>query len=222
MTKTLHLSNVSRIGFVSVAALFALFFVSSGAPKAHAAITSQLERGSNASDVTQLQQFLATNSFIYPAGIVSGHFGPLTEAAVVQFQVAYGIPQVGRVGPVTMAKINDIMSSGFGLDVSAPASTNGSVQTSKNGATINWTTNELARGQVYYDTAPIRSDESTAHAQQAYVSGTSAPNNTDVRNTQSVSIQGLQPNTLYYYLTRAVDNSGNVSLVLGNTFTTNQ
>ncbi|TSC81788.1 MAG: Peptidoglycan binding protein [Parcubacteria group bacterium Gr01-1014_20] len=219
MTKKI---NVSKISFVSVGTLLALVLIlSATTQKAHAAITSQLDLGSTVSDVAELQQFLATNSFIYPAGIVSGYFGPLTQAAVVQFQVAYGIPQVGRVGPMTMAKINSIMSSGFGLDISAPIKANASVQANRTDATIGWTTNELARGQVYYDTLPIRSDEATGHAQQAYVSGVFAPNNTNTQNSQSVTIQGLQPNTLYYYLTRAIDNSGNLSMSVQNTFRTN-
>lgn len=219
MTNTLHLQKFSlaATGVFTVLALSVFF----GAHQVNAALTSELDFGSRSDDVTELQQFLASNAMIYPAGLVTGYFGPLTQAAVMQFQASYGIPQVGRVGPMTQAKINDIMSSGFGLDTSAPIKANASIQTTRTGATINWTTNELARGQVYYDTFPIRSDESNRHAQQAYVSGTSAPNNSDVRNTQSVSIQGLQPNTLYYYLTRAVDNSGNVSMTLSNTFRTN-
>ncbi len=109
-----------------------------------------------------------------------------------------------------------------GLDISAPSAANPTLQANRTSATLNWSTNELARGQVYYDTAPIQSSEASGHAQQAYVSGTSAPNNTDVRNSQSVTIQGLQPNTTYYYLTRAIDNSGNVSMTNANSFVTTQ
>jgi len=213
------MKNITRISFLSSAALFTFLFVSSViAPKALA--VGQSSMGSNGSNVSALQQFLATNSMIYPAGIVSGYYGPLTQAAVVQFQAAYGIPQVGQVGPVTQAKINDIISSGFGLDITAPTMINASVQTTRTTATISWQTSTLARGQVYYDTAPIRSDETTGPFQVAFVSGVSATNNTDVRNTQTVTIQGLQPNTLYYYLTRAIDNSGNISISPQNTFVT--
>lgn len=206
------------IGGIMAGALFVSLF---GVENAHAALSSELDFGSTGSEVTELQQFLSTNSLIYPAGMVTGYFGPLTQAAVRQFQANYDIAQVGRVGPITMAKINDIMSSGFGLDTSAPIMSNASIQTNSTNATVNWTTNELARGQVYYDTFPIRSDEGFRRAQQAFVSGASAPNNTDVRNTQSVTILGLQPNTLYHYITRAVDNSGNYTMTLSNTFHTN-
>jgi peptidoglycan hydrolase-like protein with peptidoglycan-binding domain len=222
MTKTI---NTSRISFILAGVLFALVFVSSAAiPTTHAAISTELDLGENGSEVTELQQFLATNSLIYPSGIVSGFFGPLTEAAVRQFQASYDIPQAGRVGPITRARINNIMSSGFGLDTRAPMMENRSVQTNSTNATINWTTNELARGQVYFDRLPIRSDEATGRAGQAiaYVSGVSAPNNTSALSSQSVTIQNLQPNTLYYYFTRAIDNSGNVKVTLSNTFQTKQ
>ena len=62
--------------------------------------------------VTNLQKFLkAMGTDIYPAGLVTGYYGPLTKAAVAKFQMNYGIvtgvstPGYGRVGPKTMAKI---------------------------------------------------------------------------------------------------------------------
>ncbi len=215
--------NLSRISILSVATSLALLFVLlASTPVAQAAITSQLELGSRGTQVSELQQFLATNSLIYPAGIVSGYYGPLTRAAVLQFQVAYDISQVGRVGPTTMAKMNSIMSSGLGLDVSSPMIANKSLQTSRNSATVNWMTGEPAQSQVYLDTQPLRSDEATMHAQQPYVSGTLSLGNVVANNSHSVVINGLQPNTVYYFITRAIDRSGNVSMTLQNSFVTNQ
>ena len=109
-------------GLFSGGAVLALLFVSSAAlPLAHAQITAtELSVGSSGSQVTQLQQVLATDSKIYPSGDVTGYFGSLTQAAVTQFQVAYCIDQVGQVGPVTEAKINDIMASGLGLVTTVP------------------------------------------------------------------------------------------------------
>ncbi len=218
-------NTIAKIGFTSMGILLAIIFiVGAQVPKAHAALINELDFGSRGSEVTQLQEFLATNPMIYPAGIVSGNFGPLTRSAVAQFQLAYDLPQVGRVGPMTRAKINEIMSSGFGLDTSAPNMDNKSMQIGRNDATINWTTNELAQGQVYYDLSPIRSDEASGHTRQetSYVSGTSVPNNAGVRTAQSVVISGLQPNTPYYYFTRAIDNSKNVNVTLSKMFRTNQ
>ena len=72
-----------------------------------------LSSGAEGKDVTSLQRFLAIDSSVYPEGIVSGFFGPLTERAVKRFQVKYGIvssgsPQTtgyGTVGPRTRALI---------------------------------------------------------------------------------------------------------------------
>jgi len=58
-------------------------------------------------DVRQLQKFLKTFPDIYPEGLVTGYFGPLTEAAVKRFQEKQGIDPVGYVGPKTLAKLKD-------------------------------------------------------------------------------------------------------------------
>ncbi len=73
------------------------------------AITStSLRRGSSGDKVTSLQTALATDISIYPEGLITGSFGPLTEQAVKRFQIKYGIDPVGQVGPITKAKINEI------------------------------------------------------------------------------------------------------------------
>lgn len=222
MNKTLH---ALRISLISGGAILALLVVSPlMSPLAHAALTSQMGVGSNGGDVTQLQQFLATNSQIYPAGIVSGYYGPLTEAAVTQFQVVYGISQVGNVGPITEAKINNIMASGFGLDNSAPTIGTISVsQVNPTTATINWSTNVPARGQVFYSTSPIQANEATGVYQLPYIGGAAASANsyTGVSNTQEVQLSGLQQNTFYYFIVRSIDNSGNVGMSMTQSFQTN-
>ena len=50
-------------------------------------ISNEIGVGSTGADVSTLQTFLATNSTIYPQGLVTGTFGPLTEAAVVNWQM---------------------------------------------------------------------------------------------------------------------------------------
>ncbi|HDZ54156.1 MAG TPA: peptidoglycan-binding protein [Candidatus Nealsonbacteria bacterium] len=70
-------------------------------------------------DVRYLQIFLkAQGPEIYPEGIVSGWFGPLTKKAVIRFQEKYaedilapwGLTEgTGFVGSTTRAKINDIL-----------------------------------------------------------------------------------------------------------------
>ena len=67
---------------------------------------------SNNSNVRCLQQFLKNQGTeIYPEGLVTGNFFTLTKAAVVRFQKKYGIYQTGFVGPLTRAKISQLLGS---------------------------------------------------------------------------------------------------------------
>lgn len=69
--------------------------------------------GASGPGVSQLQQFLARDSSVYPEAIVSGFYGSLTLAAVQRFQVknnivSTGLPSTtgyGRVGPKTLGVI---------------------------------------------------------------------------------------------------------------------
>lgn len=74
--------------------------------------TRALAVGDIGDDVTQLQAFLAKDPALYPEGLVTGRFGSLTKAAVMRFQERYGINPIGRVGPQTMAKLNEVMGGG--------------------------------------------------------------------------------------------------------------
>ena len=171
----------------------------------------QLDFGARGNDVIQLQTFLATSNLIYPEGIVSGYYGALTRKAVMQFQTMYDLPQVGRVGPMTMAKLNALMTASATLDVSAPVVRAITLQPTRAGATIIWGTNEAARGTVFYDANPIALAEAQTMLGAPYVSGTAATNDGGLRNEQSVTLSGLQPNTSYYYAIRSTDAAGNAT-----------
>ncbi|MBI4093669.1 peptidoglycan-binding protein [Candidatus Kaiserbacteria bacterium] len=73
-----------------------------------------LAKGASGDDVKQLQEFLSTFPDVYPDGLVTGYFGPLTEAAVKKFQEQNGIESVGIVGPKTQAKLNELVTTGAG------------------------------------------------------------------------------------------------------------
>ena len=83
-------------------------------------VTKQLWRGLSNEDVKLLQEFLATDPDIYPEGLTTGYFGPLTERAVKRFQKAADIEQVGRVGPKTLSKINELLEEGAGESGKVP------------------------------------------------------------------------------------------------------
>jgi peptidoglycan hydrolase-like protein with peptidoglycan-binding domain len=77
----------------------------------------QLERGVYDADVVYLQKALNLDG-VYPAAILSGYYGILTEEAVKRFQEKYDIVSLGtpattgygRVGWSTMAKLNELYS----------------------------------------------------------------------------------------------------------------
>ena len=85
---------------------------------ANASFNRALVAGSTGEDVKRLQEFLnsqgATVASAGPFGWFGDYvFGPATKAAVVKFQLANGAIsgywlRAGRVGPLTMAKINAV------------------------------------------------------------------------------------------------------------------
>jgi peptidoglycan hydrolase-like protein with peptidoglycan-binding domain len=56
-----------------------------------------------------LQTVLAEHDSIYPEKLVTGYFGPLTRSAVSRFQADNGLAAVGRVGPLTLRKLNELL-----------------------------------------------------------------------------------------------------------------
>jgi len=66
-----------------------------------------LKYGMTSDEVKKLQTQLKLDPTVYPEGLVTGYFGPLTLKAVKAFQTKYGItPVSGFVGPLTRAKLN--------------------------------------------------------------------------------------------------------------------
>jgi len=68
--------------------------------------TGNLSLGSQGPDVTELQKLLTKLGFY--KGPITGQFGALTQAAVKLFQLEYGLPVTGFVGPATRAKLNSL------------------------------------------------------------------------------------------------------------------
>ena len=65
-----------------------------------------LHRGSVGDDVTQLQHFLIQHNYLSSTTLPSdGHFGPLTEKGVKNYQQDNSLERVGIVGPRTRAII---------------------------------------------------------------------------------------------------------------------
>jgi murein L,D-transpeptidase YcbB/YkuD len=71
------------------------------------AFGQDLYYGLTSSEVKCLQQFLANlGESIYPGKLITGYYGPLTQAAVQRYQALKGIITTGYFGPLTRAAIN--------------------------------------------------------------------------------------------------------------------
>ncbi|MDO8742172.1 MAG: peptidoglycan-binding protein [bacterium] len=226
------LSVRTNIAFLATfLALFLMISLGMGAYQAHAAtISTSLDFGSRGQEVTDLQTYLAGYPALYPSGLVTGYFGSLTQAAVQRFQTEQGIVSsgsptttgYGRVGPQTIARLNTLMggvSSNVSWDT-VPVQSPISVQYTGTTATFSWTTNEPTRGQVYWSTTPIQSDEATGPNQTPYVSGTLALDAGGLQTNHVVTVSNLQANTTYYYLVRSIDSVGNITMILPRSFAT--
>jgi peptidoglycan hydrolase-like protein with peptidoglycan-binding domain len=84
-------------------------------------LLKQLRVGMSGDDVRTLQEFLATDLDIYPEGLISGYFGPMTERAVKKLQKGMCLDQVGNVGPKTMWRINELLTEGAGKSGKVPS-----------------------------------------------------------------------------------------------------
>lgn len=202
MTKKISFSSIVATSVIMMAMpLFA----------SAAVLSMQLEPGMTNSDVSALQTFLAADAAIYPEGIVSGFYGPLTVAAVKRYQTAHGLSAVGRVGPATLASINGMTDSGnVSGDINAPTTLTHSTSVSTNSATVAWTLNEGAYGRVMYATYwPF------LFATAATVSSTQGLN-----SSQVVTLNGLQSHTTYFYVLESTDPAGNLNWTIGNTLMT--
>lgn len=196
----------NKITFAAAAAMILISPILATA----ATISIELSPGMTGSEVSALQSFLATDSNIYPEGIVSGYYGELTTAAVKRYQIASGISPVGRVGPVTLASINGTGGTGGTNDINSSITNTVTVTPATNSAMISWSSNEPVFGRVMYatswpflySTAPIAATPSGFNALQA------------------LTLNNLQSQTTYYFVLESTDVAGNLNYTIGNSFRT--
>lgn len=226
-----HLGSIVTFAFSTFVVVCASLAFTQVASAQLAPITAQAQFGSRGAHVTNIQAFLATRPEFYPEGLVTGYYGNLTTAAVRRFQSFYGIVSsgtaattgYGRVGPMTMAKMNELIAGGVSSgDRAAPFISNVRVTPSSSGATVTWSTNEPSTDRLYYDTAPIRFTEGDINSNGFLVlTGQAGATSVDLATSHSGTISGLASNTTYYYLIVSKDVAGNVSVSLpGATFRT--
>lgn len=254
--------------------------------------TQNLYRGTAGEEVKNLQEFLKRFPDIYPQGLVTGYFGPLTEAAVKRLQEKNNIETVGVVGPKTRARLNELITSGAGLSgvvspglttapgvqdkvvdtketttasqiVPSTANPSGTIPASpatpaepatpssggrsgdaaparpatpatpaepttpqdttppvisniqttnitETSATITWTTDESASGEVYYASSSPIFGTST-------LSKVTGSNNV---TSHSINLSNLTHSHIYYYIAVSKDASGNTATSSEQSFTT--
>src|SRR3989338_11194284 len=97
------------------------------APPAYGVFARVMNPGERSDEVHRLQQLFAQDTSIYPEGTVSGYYGTLTRNAVRRFQLKHGVIRSadelgnGRVGPKTMAKLNEIFGGSPASVMPSPA-----------------------------------------------------------------------------------------------------
>lgn len=196
---------------------------STGFGPVNAPFALQMDEGNSGPEVTKLQTFLAGNSAIYSEGLVTGYFGPLTKAAVMRFQTAYGISPVGRVGPITLNQLNVVaFGAGAGVsgDTNAPIISGVVVNRTSNTASIQWNTNELTRNKIFYSTQPLVFFETSAPRTEPVILGQQMADDIAYQsNFHSLSLLNLVPGATYYYMIESIDQAGNVSVTWPQTFT---
>ncbi len=218
MTNVINfLKETNRFLVGAALATVALVLVSLPSTTHAQTLSRQLDVGMSGGDVSALQTFLAQDKTIYPQGLVTGYFGFLTKSAVSNFQSRNGIDSVGRVGPITLAALNLQMPNGMSNNSAAPVISSVGISASRNAAMVNWNTSELSKGVVYYSTSPLVTYE---RENSVDVSGSVAMTDSNFRASQSVSLQGLQTLTTYYYMIYTTDQSGNVTVTWPSTFVT--
>jgi len=75
-------------------------------------LTKNLYKGVSGNEVKEVQKFLKQFSEIYPEGLVTGYYGPMTEKAVKKFQERDGLPVTGKIDETTRSKINEYLTGG--------------------------------------------------------------------------------------------------------------
>lgn len=71
-------------------------------------LRADIKEGMTDADVKTIQELLASDPTIYPKGIITGYFGPMTKEAIMKFQAKNGLEVTGEINAETRAAL-DIM-----------------------------------------------------------------------------------------------------------------
>lgn len=76
-----------------------------------------IREGMTGDDIKKIQEILATDKSIYPEGMVTGYFGPLTKNAVRRFQEKFELKVTGEIDDDTRAYLEELLKERFGESV---------------------------------------------------------------------------------------------------------
>lgn len=211
----------------AVVTVISFAFTNVASAQTFSSITGSADIGSRGAHVTNIQTFLAANPAFYPEGLVTGYFGPLTAAAVRRFQVFYGIVSsgtpsttgFGRVGPVTMAKMNSLIATGGTgggsqtNNLRAPSIFNLNRTIASNSMVFSFNTDESAMARVVYNTSPLMFNEGDINSNGfGPVGGFAVNSSSGLSTSHMITVPNLTSNTTYYFTIIVTDSSGNVSV----------
>jgi len=69
-----------------------------------------IKEGSTGDDVMEIQEILASDRSIYPAGLKTGFFGPMTREAIKRFQEKFGLEVTGVIDAETRTALDTIIA----------------------------------------------------------------------------------------------------------------
>jgi peptidoglycan hydrolase-like protein with peptidoglycan-binding domain len=171
-----------------------------------------LNIGMRGDDVKLLQTILAAEKTFYPEGLVTGYYGQLTYNAVKRFQTAYGVPSVGVVGPKTIAKIKEVVSSASmnvkSLNASSPAFIDVVKTPTANSVAISWKTDVPTTAKIWFGApSPLNTELNPIKS-------------IDLSVSRSANFNGLATSTEYYFVIYAEDAKGHGATSTEYAFTT--
>ena len=80
-------------------------------------IRDGLHQGMTDEDIEKIQELLASDSAIYPEGLVTGYFGPLTKRALERFQQRFELRVTGEIDEDTRLHLEELLQEKFGDNI---------------------------------------------------------------------------------------------------------
>jgi len=71
-------------------------------------IKAGLSEGMTDSEIKEIQELLATDPEIYPSGLATGYFGPMTREAIKRFQAKFGLEVTGTLNEETRQALTEV------------------------------------------------------------------------------------------------------------------